>query len=392
MTTETNKTPNEPTQLSPAINIKNALDTKFHQSIAREPFNFSVFGDDESAAMEFTFWLCHKLERDIFGFIKVDLNEYIKDMGFKSKSNFQTKIPNPHQFFNKSNKEIERIRESGHFIYETKFTNMLYKMHHIPVALTHIDNSLPQHERHISKTELLIKHIEVFIDKKNRNKIYLQILPSDFFLMNLSRAYLTLSKESFTALGRNKRDRIQNLYLYISALRGFCKAKGIQSTTMAFDKACEIIGIDGYKTEKGKKQKLTAYLKDIQKTAPDLNMEFFFSPNGKWAYKPMLIFKENKPYEQKEKFSMRIDLFDAILQYVLAETYVQLYPSDFQIDFKINFVNWLHNKTVDITEKQEAYCKAHVIAWDKKIAPTHKQVLFFFEHLKHQFDQEQVIK
>jgi hypothetical protein len=367
------------------------LDTKFHQSIAREPFNFSVFGEDEAWATEFTFWLCHKLERDIFGFIKVDLNEYVKDMGFKSKSNFQERIPNPHQFSGKSEREIERIKQSGEFIFDTKFHNMVYKMAHIAVSLRHIDHSLPQHDKHSTRTELLIKAIDVFIDKKNRQKIYLQILPSDFFLINLSRAYLMLSKESFTALGRSKRDKIQNLYLYISALRGWCKAKGIQSTPMDFDKACEIIGIDNYSENKSKKQKLKAYLTDIQISAPDLSMEFFFSPNGKWNYKPILVFKNNLPYEQTEKNSMRIDLFDSILQFTLAETYLSLYPNEFETDFKTYFSIWMKDKEKDVTYKKDAYCRAHLITWNKKIDPNSKQVLFFLEHLKHQFEKDELI-
>jgi hypothetical protein len=376
--------------------VKNLLDTKFHHSIASEPFVFAnYYGEDAQLATQFTFWLCHKFERDIFGCFKVDLNQFAADMGYKSKTHFQEKVADPFQFYKPdgkrmSDQEIAKIRSSGEFVYETRFHNMVYKMATITVKLKHKED-VGSEEKQTTKFENLIKKIDVYIDKKNRDKVYLVIQPSDFFVTNLSRAYLLLSKESFTTLAKSKKERIENLYIYISAWRNYAKGKNLTEIEMPFGKACEIIGVDKYKEVKHKKEKLKKYLEEIKISAPDLEFDYHFSVNGRWAYKPILIFKNNPPFTQAQKNELRIDLFDSILTFCMTEVFSEMYPYEFQLDYKTYFGAWMKNREIDREKKREAYCKAHLMTFNRKIEPEAKQVNFFLDNLRHSFEQAAVI-
>ncbi|SDM53908.1 hypothetical protein SAMN05421823_11560 [Catalinimonas alkaloidigena] len=358
--------------------------TRFHQSIAKEPFRLAVFREDEMLVKTFLVYACYKLDTDVFGFRRIDLKDFAQEMGYSTISHFQERVPDPIQLQGKSAEEIAAMRaDPDVFIFETRFENMLYKLHDISVDLMHREDYDANTNRFTLRKERLLQEVHVYEDKHNRNRKYYDVKFTEYFLTSLSQRYLLLDKRAYSSLSlHTKKIRIQDLYLRLVEAKHSLRLKGINAYEENFDALCRCLGIDHYTTQKRKKQKLNECFDLIQTHSPELNFVVQWAANGKHLYKPIVCYGENVPLTKMQRKRLRMYIFNSLLRYTFLNAFVELHRQYYNQDGRYYFEQWMKNPVANVEEKRLAYREAHEMCFNKPVENT-EAIDFYINYQRH---------
>lgn len=363
--------------------IQNGL-TRVHRSIVKEPFRFEALGAAEQLGQEFVLWLCHNLDRDIYGFIRIDIKKMAKDLGYSSSNHLQERVEVPHQFRNKTPEQIDEIVENPNkWVFGNKFENMLYMLSTINIDLLEKDDSLTTHFKYSLKPKKLVEEINVYVDKKNRDKRYYDVRPTDSFFELLSEAYLMMRFDKYITISRtSKKIKLGSLYMALVLLKNdqCLKGTGHRWSKGHFNDLTNKLGISHYKAQSKKKQKLGECLDIIKEIDPDLGLDHRFD-----YYTPLFKFANNIGRTKEANRKMKVFHFERILKYYFIDAYDKKHHAEDAngIDFnKEKFLAWFKSGETDVLIKTKAYCKAHFIYWKKKIEEDHNAVRFYIQYQK----------
>lgn len=324
-----------------------------------------AYKEDFRLCFDIIIYITNVVQRDLFNYGVIDLNEFAKKMGYK-KNNLQA-ITTPIQ------KELvgpifENLEREKKFI--TVFENALFKLGRFNVPIQSLSVDTNTNER-ILQTHFIqiLKEISINIMGSSKNsKIVYSYKTSEEFDYNLSRLFFLADFNLIPEL-RNK--NLLQLYCYLKALENskhhtFIEKDFIKLCTMAnihIDTSTDQDPSNKRKIkdskDKLKRRKLTLIKNYIDFDFEDINV------SGKYNYGFKFLFHQNKEIGRKDVAEAtrerEISILNKASEDFIMSKVIKFYRAHKGLEVdqdKDRFKKWFLSNATNIEQKQNIYFNA----------------------------------
>lgn len=275
---------------------------RIDKDFARNPTVFRIFKENERLVKSFVifaYWKYKRGEFNMFNQLRLDMMEFCKEMSY-DRNTLRHVVDAPLQLSGLGKSEIQKLRDKKVFIYENKGEDALYSM--LTTNLI-FDSAVGETKDHffVKKSQIsLLKELTFYVDKSNRDKRYYDLtFNTDFFDM-MNNYFTHINKDYFI---ETRNSNLSDLYLYLVDIQEICSSKNLLVfENCEFDLLCKLAGIGSEIEPKYKKRHLKSKFARLTTIVKDLHMSLKFAPQGKYDYKPLLVYhKTIKVDEQKNK-------------------------------------------------------------------------------------------
>ncbi|KOY84354.1 hypothetical protein AD998_21330 [bacterium 336/3] len=343
---------------------------RLDKNIAHNAYDFKIYEKDENLLKSIVLYICYSYQNHILEYGTIDPYDFCKVMNYKSRAYLFRNHSNPAQLQGMSEEQVEQLKNSGEYIWDSELENVLYRLSTEPLKLSYSGKTFEGKIVHGIDSILILESIQVVLDAKNKKRYY-KFKASNKFLNNLSRYFTNINLEAFNNL---RKSGLQNLYLFLTNLKDNILYKNEDRATVNFDLLCNLAEIKNQENKQKKKYLIKALEKVNQETK--INIELSWNQNGRYFYQPVFKFQMN---EQKTKLQRAVEMteaFDTALLKVLVKLYNELHPDLLQFT---TFKDWFNDSKKNRYEKAWAYVKVQYEIFGRTVEADSLEVQKFLD-------------
>jgi len=317
---------------------------RLDKNLTRNANLFSKFGERENLVTSLYVYFCENAQRDIFGKFRLDPEEFMVAMGYKSRSKLFQKVKVPYKLAEfkdssvKLEKEKQKLLKLNDELFDSVLGDALYMMMAMNLILVNgrsyntedgDSKSLESHQ--------IIKKLTVYRNPKRKNKIYYDISLNEDLIANLKHYFDHINKKTFISC---REINLHNLYFYITSLREFCISKNLLGSP-TFDFLCSLANVNDTDISHRKK-KLKVKILNLLKLDPSLNFSFTYIKREKDTYEFQPEFKFHFTDDERISKAILINQEKTVfvindIEKKLYELFKTRYSNQFDINDKLEF-------------------------------------------------------
>lgn len=321
---------------------------RIDRDFAKNPTVFRNFEDSRLAMSIFAyFYLQYKNGSfDLFDRLRIDPYKFADEMNYKRAELFR-KVEHPVQFSNKKESEIEKLKNSGLPLFETKFENTIYQMMVQNILFTQPVGDTATHRVERITSQQILTSVDIHTDKNNRSKKYYDISIHRTFLAMLNNYFVNIERTTFIVA---RDSNLSGLYFYLTDIQQYCLGNNVKNyTDVTFDFLCDMANMSLDQEPREMKRILIKKFNAITQKAPELKVSLSFVANGKHKYKPVITC-DGLTDSKEEKLQRAIGINNDKVKYAVVEMYAlwkdyftTTYPEYLESNeyLQMKFADWL---------------------------------------------------
>jgi len=332
---------------------------RFDNHIAASGADFVQYGREGHLMFNILVYIAYCYQKntsskDLFGWEIFDINDFCKQLGYKSKNNL---------FNYKKDNLYERLHPKGDKkFYTTVIGNALYRLAKENLELSrprkNVGGAESRESFHDTFVQLL-QTIEYDYDGA-RNKCNIRFKSDKVFIASLTQAFVLLNKDLIPQM---RVPGLEYIYSYFVVLKSICQMEGHDGVNLTFRKLVKVldIHIDVERLAKQAKQKVNKKLYQLMDiVAEDPNCAFSWEPikvtnKSRYKYGYTITWVYPNDYTREEKNEVLKDAFTTLYKRNFLEFYIETYP---QISVE-GWGEWIGNNNVDREKKIGLYVAAY---------------------------------
>lgn len=324
---------------------------RIDKNIANNSDAFDLdFQSSDELASSLLMYVAWQRKNTLFDFGIIDPANFAQKMGFSPRY-LTSKHPHPAhlegltptQIAEKYREQDEHPEDPMYRIFDSRLENALYLL--ITKNFTFRRSGIVYRDtgtQAMKKLQVnsirLLKSFSILFKKspRGKKKLYYEYELDSEFAQNLSLLYITTDLADFTAL---RKKSLHKLYLHVRNLRenaivyymkcmkaNYKKSQIKTSYVAEFDLLCRLAGVN-CTAARDRKRWLNNAFKTLENFLP-ISLEWEKSPGSKWAYIPVLHFKELQansqlllPDDKLNPIQEKVDIFTQNLFLLVIEEY-----------------------------------------------------------------------
>lgn len=297
------------TPMVPTDDQKNLFDTRYDKSFAYNiELSFKYLSDEDARIVRALIaYLSNWYQTDLFGNGIFDVQDFADKCGF-SEGKLRKTHPNPWQFRNKNDEEIEKLKNAENeekkelingekcaYIFDSYIANALYYLHTNPIILNVKNGAFVGDKtneeawvEYVSRSVILIPELRVY---RKANKLVFGVKLDQRFTSNLRHYYTNVSNQVISQL---KSSNLDVLYVKLCNLKSDLRVQHKDRSDgerPSFETLCNWAGISRYTCSGGKYE--PRYRKrDLKKAINKIKEHLKFEDEWK-GYKVVFYFEGN---------------------------------------------------------------------------------------------------